>query len=69
MTAAEKKELEAVDRELQRIVQQLDGLSTQLRSGFAGIGSEYCAKAVELAAGKCRLVQKGLRGLKNAAGA
>ena len=63
MTAADRAELEAIRRDIRSILGQMDALSARLRRGFSGIGSEYCAKAVDLAAGKCRLAQKGLLGL------
>ena len=63
MTAAERTELEEIIQELQRITRQMEELSGQIRTGFAGIGSEYCSKAVELAAAKCRLAQKALKGM------
>ncbi len=65
--AGERTELEAVTRELRSVILQMEELAAQLRGGFAGIGSEYCARAVEMAAARCRLVQKGLSGAAAAA--
>ena len=64
MTERERAELMAQQRELQSIITQLEGLALKIRSGSAGIGAEYCAEAVERAAGKCRLAKKCLTGLE-----
>lgn len=68
MTGQERTELMAQIRELQGIISQLEGLAVKIRSGTAGIGGEYCAKAMEAAAGSCRLVKKCLTGLEGGTG-
>lgn len=66
MTAGERSELEGIKRDLRSVILQMEDLAAQLRGGFSGIGSEYCAKAVEMAAAKCKLVQKSLLGMEAA---
>ena len=58
MTGTKQAQLEQMKRELQGIIQSLEGQQARLENGFSGIGTEYCARAVEMAQTKCRLAKK-----------
>ena len=53
-------ELESIKSELLAIANEIDGISSEIRRDFEGVGNDRCAKSLDGFSSHCRYVKKRL---------
>ncbi len=63
MDASTRREINSIRSELQGIINELDSISSGLKTDFKNIGNERCAKVVSKVAEQYRVVKRKLDNL------